>query len=80
MCQKGREDGYLLGNINTEILARQVFGCQRLARQDWVNSYIDLDRYRAQVLCGMYITFMADARQDYKEMLQRRVEHLSQTY
>jgi len=80
VCQKGREDGYLLGNINTEILARQVFGCQRLARQDWVNSYIDLDRYRAQVLCGMYITFMGVARQDYKEMLQRRVEHLSQTY
>lgn len=77
VCQKGLDDGYLLGSIRTEVLARQVFGCQRLARQDWVNGYIDLDKYRAQVLCGMFITFMADARQDYKEMLQQRVEKLS---
>jgi AcrR family transcriptional regulator len=77
VCENGKLDGYLLGDINSNVLATHLFGCQRLARQDWVNGYIDLDTYRKHVLSGMLIVFLADANENYKQMLQRELQHLT---
>lgn len=76
ICASAVEQGYLQGNINTDWLAEQLFGCQRLARQDWVNGYIDLSRYRTQVLVGMFMTYAADATPEFHQRLRENIEVL----
>ena len=76
LCTEAKENGFLKGNIATGTLAEQLFACQRLARQDWVNGYIDLQRYRKQVLIGMYITYAADASPDFYKMLCDKINQL----
>ena len=76
LCTEAKENGFLKGNIATGTLAEQLFACQRLARQDWVNRYIDLQRYRKQVLIGMYITYAADASPDFYKMLCNKINQL----
>ena len=76
LCTEAKENGFLKGNIATDTLAEQLFACQRLARQDWVNGYIDLQRYRKQVLIGMYITYAADASPDFYKMLCNKINQL----
>jgi hypothetical protein len=77
ICQNGRDHGYLKGDIDIDWLAEQLFGCQRLARQDWVNGYIDLERYRAQVLIGMYITFASDATPAFRKRLLSGIDQIA---
>lgn len=76
LCTQALEDGFLQGNIETAKLAQQLFACQRLARQDWVNGYIDLDRYRQQVLTGICITYAADATPDFHHRLCQKIRAL----
>ena len=76
LCTEAKENGFLKGNIATGTLAEQLFACQRLARQDWVNGYIDLQRYRKQVLIGMYIAYAADASPDFYKMLCNKINEL----
>ena len=76
LCTEAKENGFLKGNIATGTLAEQLFACQRLASQDWVNGYIDLQRYRKQVLIGMYITYAADASPDFYKMLCNKINQL----
>lgn len=76
LCTEAKENGFLKGNIATGTLAEQLFACQRLARQDWVNGYIDLQRYSKQVLIGMYITYAADASPDFYKMLCNKINEL----
>ena len=76
LCTEAKENGFLKGSIATATLAEQLFACQRLARQDWVNGYIDLQRYRKQVLIGMYITYAADASPDFYKMLCNKINQL----
>ncbi|GIR70411.1 MAG: hypothetical protein CM15mP74_16620 [Halieaceae bacterium] len=59
--QRALDQGYLLGRIDSALLAQQLFGAQRLPRQDWVSGYIDLETYRQRALIGMLLTFAADA-------------------
>lgn len=77
LCTQALEDGFLQGNIETAKLAQQLFSCQRLARQDWVNGYIDLDRYRQQVLTGICITYAADATPDFHHRLRQKIQALN---
>ena len=77
ICQTGLDHGYLKGEVATDWLAEQLFGCQRLARQDWVNGYIDLERYRAQVLIGMYITLAADATSTFRKKLLSGIDQIT---
>jgi AcrR family transcriptional regulator len=69
LCKEAKRNGYLQGNIDSDRLAETLFGCQRLARQDWVAGYIDLEQYRVQVLSGMCITYAADATPAFHERL-----------
>lgn len=74
MCQDAVDNGHITESINLDWLAEQLFGCQRLARQDWVNGYIDLDRYRKQVLIGMYITYASVAKPALRKRLYKCIE------
>ena len=76
ICTSAKDKGFLEGKIDTDWLAEQLFGCQRLARQDWVNGYIDLARYRIQVLVGMYMTYAADATPEFHQRLCLEIERL----
>ncbi|MEM7359073.1 MAG: helix-turn-helix domain-containing protein [Pseudomonadota bacterium] len=76
VCRDAKENRYLRGEIDTDKLAHQLFGCQRLARQDWMQGYIDLDTYRTQVLIGMFITLAADAKPSFKKQLLDKIANL----
>lgn len=76
ICETALEKGYLLGRINSQLLAYHIFSSQRLARQDWVNGYITLPEYRRQVLQGMFITFLSDATDVYKDTLHEKLSTL----
>ena len=76
LCTRALEDGFLQGNIETAKLAKELLACQRLARHDWVNGYIDLDGYRQQVLTGIYITYAADATPDFHHRLCQKIQAL----
>jgi len=75
VCQNGLDKGNLEGRIDTRKLAVRLFASQRLARQDWVAGYIDLETYRNRVLTGMFITLCADATPEFKKRL---IEHIRQ--
>jgi len=76
LCRQAKENGFLQGRVDTSFLAEQLFGCQRLARQDWVGGYIDLNRYRSQVLIGMCLTYAADATPEFHERLCTTIDKL----
>jgi len=78
-CESARDNGFLQGEIDSLSLAQQLFGCQRLARQDWVNGYIDLQQYRRQVLMGMYMTYAADATPEFQQRLKVKIQELCVT-
>ena len=77
ICVAALEDGFLQGNIESVKLAEQLFACQRLTRQDWVNGYIDLKQYRQQVLMAMYMTYAADASPDFHKRLCAKIQQLN---
>jgi len=76
LCQRAKENGYLQGRVDTHCLAEHLFGSQRLARQDWVAGYIDLERYRSQVLLGMCLIFAADATPEFHQRLRDTINEL----
>lgn len=76
LCLRARDQGYLVGRLDSQWLAEQLFNTQRMARQDWVNGYIGLERYRKQVVIGMLLTYAADATPDFHERICQRVEAL----
>jgi AcrR family transcriptional regulator len=76
ICASAKDNGFLRGSIATPVLAEQLFGSQRLARQDWVNGYIDINQYRDQVLKGMYITYAADATPEFSLRLVKAIQEL----
>ncbi len=77
VCREAVERGDLQGRIDTDQLAMRLFASQRLARQDWMNGYIDLDTYRIQVMTGMFITLCADASPAFKDRLIVKIDALS---
>ena len=77
VCLNARENGHLKGNIDSISLAHQLFSCQRLARHDWINDYIDLDTYRNQILTGMFVVLAADASEELHKRLLKKIKALS---
>ena len=76
LCTQARDNGFLEGRLDSRWLAEQLFGCQRLARQDWVSGYIDLERYRQQVLVGMLMSFAGDATPAFHQRVCARLDEL----
>lgn len=77
LCEQARADGYLEGKVSSQWLAEQLFNTQRMARQDWVSGYIDLEQYRKQVMIGMLLTYAADASPEFHARLCAKIEALS---
>lgn len=76
VCENAKENGYLEGRIRPNLLAEQMFGCQRLARHDWMNNYIGLGEYKSRVLSGMFAILAADATPEFKAQLCAEIKAL----
>ena len=76
VCTEAKEHGFLNGNVDPELLADRVFANQRIARYDWMHGYIDLSEYRRQMICGMLLTFAADATEEYRVVLLAKINHV----
>ena len=76
VCTEAKEHGFLNGNVDPELLADRVFANQRIARYDWMHGYIDLPEYRRQMICGMLLTFAADATEEYRVVLLAKINHV----
>lgn len=73
VCVDAKVHGFLNGEIDSNLLADRLFANQRIARYDWMHGYIDLSEYRRQMICGMLLTFAADATDDYRPVLLAKV-------
>lgn len=79
LCIQARDNGFLEGRLDSRWMAKQLFGCQRLARQDWVSGYINLERYRQQVLIGMLMTYCSDATPEFHQRICAKLDELTGT-
>ncbi|MEP3889989.1 MAG: TetR/AcrR family transcriptional regulator [Hellea sp.] len=77
LCKDAKDKGFLRGEINTDCLAEHLFGCQRLARHDWMNNYIDLSSYKSRIVSGMFTVLAADAEAGFKERLIAEINALN---
>ncbi|NQY41106.1 MAG: TetR/AcrR family transcriptional regulator [Henriciella sp.] len=76
-CSRAVEAGLLRGQIAPEVLGPQIYGCYRLARQDWANGYFDLDGFRKQALIGVFLCLASDAKPAFRERLMSKVASLT---
>lgn len=75
-CRLAIEEGLLQGAIPPEILGPQIYGCYRLARQDWANGYFDLDGFRKQALTGIFLCLASDAEPAFRAHLMAQIMDL----
>lgn len=76
-CARAVGEGLLRGQIPPEVLGPQIYGCYRLARQDWANGYCDLDGFRKQALIGVSLCLASDAKPAFRERLIDKISSLS---
>lgn len=76
-CVRAVKEGLLRGQIPPEVLGPQIYGCYRLARQDWAHGYFDLDGFRKQALIGVFLCLASDAEPAFRERLIGKVTSLS---
>ncbi|MEE2929250.1 MAG: TetR/AcrR family transcriptional regulator [Pseudomonadota bacterium] len=76
-CARAVSEGLLRGQIAPEVLGPQIYGCYRLARQDWANGYFDLDGFRKQALIGVFLCLASDARPAFRERLMSKIAGLT---
>lgn len=75
-CKKARKEKLLQGNISAKQLGIQIYGCYRLARQDWTNGYFDLQTFRRQALIGVFLCLAADASPSFRKKLHQQIRTL----
>tara|TARA_B110000285_G_scaffold66038_1_gene75924 strand:+ start:2536 stop:3240 length:705 start_codon:yes stop_codon:yes gene_type:complete len=78
-CIQATQKGLLRGQIPPDVLGRQIYGCYRLARQDWANRYFDLDGFRKQALTGIFLCLASDAVPVFRKRLLSEVLVLTST-
>ena len=75
-CTAALEDGFLLGNIDTQTLLRQLYDCHRIGRQDWVYGQIDLDEYRDRTLEAILTVYASDASPECHNRLCKKIREI----
>ena len=78
-CGRAVSQGLLRGQVPPEVLGPQIYGCYRLARQDWANGYFDLEGFRRQALTGVFLCLASDAKPAFREKLLTKVSALAST-
>lgn len=75
-CKQAQAVGLLKGTVSAEQMGRQIYGCYRLARQDWTNGYFELEAFRVQALTGVFLCLAADASPAFHTRLMSRIAAL----
>ena len=75
-CKLAVQEKLLRGNIPPEILGQQIYGCYRLARQDWANGYFNLNQFKTQALTGIFLCLAADANPAFRTRLLKQIDAL----
>jgi AcrR family transcriptional regulator len=68
-CARAVGEGLLRGQIPPEVLGPQIYGCYRLARQDWANGYCNLGGFRKQAIIGVSLCLASDAEPAFRKRL-----------
>lgn len=76
LCRSAREEGLLLGEIDSELLVEQMIGNHQVAFRDWAHHVISLDELEKQSLRGFYIALAADAVSGFRDNLAVRLKKL----
>ncbi len=76
-CKAAIKSKLLRGTIAPQRLAQQVYGCYRLARQDWTLGHIPLSEFKNQALTGIFLTLAADATPAFREELLKTADSLT---
>jgi len=77
-CAAAVQENLLRGHIPPDILGPQIYGCYRLARQDWAHGYFDLNGFRKQALTGIFLCLAADAQPAFRARLLGQLANLSE--
>ena len=77
-CTQAVQAGLLRGQIAPDVLGPQIYGCYRLARQDWAHGYFDLSEFRKQALTGVFLCLASDAEPDFRQRLLRQIASFSE--
>ena len=75
-CTEAVAAGLLRGKISSSQMGLQIYGCYRLARQDWMNGYFGLQGFRQQALTGIFTCLAADATPAFKKRLLARLQEM----
>lgn len=76
-CEQAIAEGLLRGEVPPDVLGPQIYGCYRLARQDWANGYFDLEGFRVQALTGIFLSLASDAEPDFRARLMAQITELN---
>ena len=76
-CTAALAQGYLLGNIETSVLADSILHSHRRARQDWVLGHIDFEEYCHMISRDMLLTYAADASPECYKRLCKEIKRVS---
>jgi AcrR family transcriptional regulator len=75
--RRAREQGLLRGEIDPELLARQIFQNYLQASSQWVRRQIDLAEFRKRALLGVYLYMAADAEETFRPILLEKITQQS---
>ena len=69
LCQRARDEGMLLGEIDSEQLIEMMIGPHQVAFRDWAHRMITLQELKRMSLTGFYIALAADASHDFRRQI-----------
>ncbi len=75
-CTAAISAGLLRGEVSAQQMGAQIYGCYRLARQDWMNGYFGLQGFKREALTGVFLSLAADATPAFKKRLLTRLAEL----
>ena len=73
---RAQEQGLLRGDIDAQLLARQIFRNYLQASSDWAHRRIDVGTFRSRALLGVYLYLAADAESDFRNVLLNKIATL----
>lgn len=68
-----RARGLLRGEVEARTLAEQIFANYRQASAEWASGEIDLAEFRSRALLGVYLHFLADAKDAFRDALLEKI-------
>ncbi|MEM7250197.1 MAG: TetR/AcrR family transcriptional regulator [Pseudomonadota bacterium] len=78
-CEAALAQGLLRGNVAPEVLGEQMFASYRAACRDWACQKKSVEQFRVHALVAMYLCLAADATDDFRAHVLKKINELSAT-